>query len=142
MRMTALILASFLAAACARTSDAGSPREAANPDLAASMVVEVQSGTVELALHVTNHGREPVDFTFPSSQRYDFRITDAAGESVWQWSAARSFLQVVTEATLAPGETWTFRAEWSEPRPGRYVGTGWVTAQEWRLEQQSTFDVP
>jgi hypothetical protein len=112
-------------------------------DVAASVEVKVQPDAVRLLLHVTNVGDRPLEFTFPSSQRYDFVVETMAGERVWQWSSDMMFAQVISEASLEPGETWAFDATW-EPgdRTGVFRVIGEVTASERDVRQSTTFELP
>ncbi|MBT8250994.1 MAG: hypothetical protein KJN81_12090 [Acidimicrobiia bacterium] len=54
---------------------------------------------------MSNPGDEPVDIVFPSGQDADVLIRDAAGETLYAWSATFSFIQEVRTETLLPGET-------------------------------------
>ena len=42
---------------------------------------------------------------FPSSQEYDLRLRNAAGDVVWTWSATRLFAAMLHERTFSG--TWT-----------------------------------
>jgi hypothetical protein len=82
-------------------------------------------------------------FTFPTSQRYDFVVHTWEGERVWRWSEDMAFLQVVTFATLEPGETWAMEASWRPAgRSGRYIATGRLTSSDRPVEQRAAFDLP
>lgn len=111
--------------------------------LASSLEVGIGTGEVRLVLHVTNATSEAMDFTFPTSQRYDFVVDDGEGREVWRWSAGRAFLQVITESRLEPGETWTMEASWTTGQEsGTYVATGRLTAMDRPVEQQTDFELP
>lgn len=146
MRVFPALLATLLILAC------GAPREVPVAEvngasgiegLASSLEVEVRPGRVHLLLHVTNTGAEPVAFTFPTSQRYDFVVETGDGDRVWQWSSDMAFLQAISHQTLAPGETWDMDAEWDPgDRRGTYVARGWLTSSAARLGQQTPFELP
>lgn len=111
--------------------------------VATSLGVEVSPAGVELTLYVTNAGAAPVVFTFPSAQRYDFRVVAESGEEVWRWSDGMSFAQVLTTDTLAPSETWRLGAEWSPgDRAGRYTAVAGLMARDRSLEQRVGFELP
>ena len=143
MRVEAMLVAGLLVSACAGSpgdsGDAGVPMS----DVAASMEVKLQGDEVRFLLHVTNTGDRPLEFTFPSSQRFEFVVQDEDGDEVWRWSEGMAFLQAISHATLAPGETWNFDAAW-EPgnRTGRYQVVGKVTASGHDVQQTSGFELP
>ena len=112
--------------------------------LAGSLEVNVTDPGVRLTLHVTNTSSRPVEFTFPSSQRYDFVIRRAGdGEEVWRWSDGMMFTQAIAHATLAPGESWDMGAVWEAPgMTGAFTATGVLTAQDRRPEQTVQFRLP
>ena len=145
MRAVPMLLAVLAVAGCARAGGAreGDEQAVMGRDLAASLEVKVGGDAVRFALHVTNDGARPVQFTFPSSQRYDFVVESETGAEVWRWSAGRAFLQVVSSVALEPGETWDFEADWEAgERAGRYVAVGRVTSQGRSVEQRMMFDLP
>jgi hypothetical protein len=110
---------------------------------ATSLEVAIAPGEARLVLHVTNTSGGPLAFTFPTSQRYDFEVEDPGGARVWRWSDEFVFLQVITEATLEPGETWTMSATW-EPgdRAGPFVAVGRLVAMDRGVEERVTFELP
>jgi hypothetical protein len=112
-------------------------------DLATSLEVGVAQGEVRLALHVTNTGSTPREFTFPTSQRYEFEVEGPGGAPLWRWSADRSFAQVITEARLDPGETWSMEAVWkSGARSGNLVAIARLVAMDRPVEQRREFELP
>ncbi len=94
-------------------------------------------------LHVTNTGTRPMEFVFPTSQRFDFEVVTPDGEGVWRWSEGMAFLQVLSRATLQPAESWDMEAVW-EPgdRSGRFEAVGRLTARSHGLEQRAAFELP
>jgi hypothetical protein len=111
--------------------------------VASSLEVGIAASEVRFVLHVTNVTESPVDFTFPTSQRYDFMVDDGAGQEVWRWSADRAFTQVVTHARLEAGETWTMEAAWTtDQESGTYIATGRLTAMDRPVEQRAAFELP
>ena len=141
--MMVAALAAVFSVGCGASAGAGGEESAPVRDVAATIEVKIQEGSTLFHLHVTNTGEEPTEFTFPSSQRFDFQVRTMEGESVWTWSADKAFLQAISHATLAPGETWEFAAEWeSGNRTGRYQVVGMVTAEEHDVRQSAAFDLP
>lgn len=112
-------------------------------ELASTLEVGITREGVRLTFHTTNTAPEPMEFTFPTSQRYDFLVETADGEPVWQWSADRAFLQALSHETLEPGETWTVSEEW-EPgsASGPHVAVARLTAMDRPVERRAAFDLP
>ena len=86
---------------------------------------------VTLTLTVTNRSQAPVVLTFPTEQRFDVVVRDAAGRDVWRWATGRMFAQMIGRETLPPSGTlvYTARVE-TQLAPGAHTATGAVTAQE------------
>ena len=123
------------------TSDGGG--DALEPGLVHSLNVQVEPGVVRFALNVTNASAGPVVLEFPSTQRYDFSVESSGGETVWTWSADRSFAQMLGADTLAAGATVTYEAEWSTGRrPGSYVAVGRLTSTSQPVELRTEFEIP
>jgi hypothetical protein len=144
MRFVPLLLVA-LTAGCAGSGETPEPGDGTTvpDDLAASVEVKVAPSTVRLVLHVTNSGADPIEFTFPTSQRFDFEVLTVDGQRVWRWSDDMAFLQAISRATLAPGESWDMEGEWDPgAREGRYVARGRLTARGRELVQQTPFDLP
>ena len=121
----------------------GSREGSTEGPLAASLEVNVTDPGVRLTLHVTNTSSRPVEFTFPSSQRYDFVVRRADGEEVWRWSEGMMFTQAISQATLAPGESWDMEAVWeADDVTGELTATGMLTARDRRPEQTVQFQLP
>lgn len=69
---------------------------------------------------VTNPSNEQQTIIFSSSQRYDFNILNENGTTVYTFSEGKSFLDVMEEMTLDPGEEVTFELEIPDLDPGNY----------------------
>ena len=119
-------------------SGAGSP-----PELGSSMNVRVVEDTVVLEIHVTNTTASPIALEFTSTQRYDFEIATVDGESLWRWSADRSFAQVMEQETLAPGESRRYTATWvGAGYEGDFSATGWLVSSNYPVELRTGFQLP
>ncbi|HEX6588197.1 MAG TPA: BsuPI-related putative proteinase inhibitor [Longimicrobiales bacterium] len=111
-------------------------------DLAATMEVDVGDESTTLRLHVTNVSDHPVELEFTSGQRYDFAVTTEDGESVWTWSADKSFMQALGTETLAPGASLRFSEAWpSNGLRGRYIAVGRITSTNEPVQQSVIFDL-
>ena len=106
MRLPAIVLLGLTALAGCRPAAVAAPAPHApyRGPLASSLQVETLGDSIRLVLQVSNATDQAVTLTFPSGQSYDFQVRDGA-ETVWSWSADRSFIQAVRTETLAPGET-------------------------------------
>lgn len=97
---------------------------------------------VEVRLRAWNTSDAAVTLEFTSGQRYDFQVQDVTGATVWTWSADRSFIQVLGEETLAPGEelVWT-ETVGATLEPGDYTAVGMVTNRSGPLVDRASFTV-
>ena len=139
-----MVAVAVLAASCAPRPEPlmdagpGSP-----PELGSSLNVRVVEDTVVLEIHITNVAASPITLEFTSSQRYDFAVATTEGESVWRWSAARSFAQVLGSEELQPGESRRYRETWvGTGERGDYVATGWVVSTSYPVELRTAFQFP
>ena len=66
-----------------------------------------------MAITVTNGSKEPFQENLRTSQVYDFLVRKN-GKEIWRWSADKGFLQVITEFTLAVGQSRQYRETWSQ----------------------------
>ncbi|MDP3773058.1 MAG: BsuPI-related putative proteinase inhibitor [Gemmatimonadales bacterium] len=87
--------------------------------------------TVVATLVVTNRTAAPVLLRFSTTQRYDFAITDQAGNEVWRWGADMMFGQAIGEETIEPGGRLTYPQRFRAPAlagtyrlAGRFVAIG------------------
>ena len=117
------------------------------------MNVRVLEDSVLLEIHVTNVTSSPISLEFTSTQRYDFEIANADGESIWRWSAARSFGQALGEEALQPGDSRRYTATWDgngddistwdgSEREGDFIATGWVVSVNYPVELRTGFQLP
>lgn len=139
------LLAAALLAACTPPPPAGAPAASpdATPALVSSLSVQTSPDTVRLTLQVTNATEAPLTLSFPSGQTYDFAVL-RGGETLWTWSADRSFIQVLRDETLAAGETRTYTEHWL-PRAGtteELTARAWLTSTSHPLERTATFRIP
>lgn len=140
MKRRALVAAALALAAC---GGSGEPEDRVWSPIATTMEVQVTRDSVRLHYHVTNGGEEPVQFTFPTAQRYDLIVATAEGEEVWRWSEGRTFAQAVTEGRLEPGETWDMAGTWDHgSRSGVYRATGVLMSDERPVRETAEFEIP
>jgi hypothetical protein len=140
------VLAVVLAAACAPVpspAPAAPPRDAAAEALVTSLSVRAGGDSVRLTLQVTNATDAPLTLAFPSGQTYDFAVL-RGGETLWTWSADRSFLQALRSETLAAGETRTYTEAWPHGPAlrGELTARGWLTSSSHPAERTAAFRLP
>ena len=63
--------------------------------------------TVDVVMTLTNNTSQAIDYTFPSTQVFDIFIKDSFGNIISSWSRDRFFAQVITNLSIAPGESQT-----------------------------------
>ncbi|RYG68699.1 hypothetical protein EON80_11115 [bacterium] len=83
---------------------------------------------VKVDFTLTNNPSKATTYNFRSGQNYDVFVKNAAGESVWNWSANMRFIMISRPITLAAGEKRNFSVQWSgqalpdhEITPGKYT---------------------
>ena len=81
----------------------------------------------EFVYTVKNQTEKEVTLEFTSSQRYDYAVKNDKGETLYLYSSAAAFLQVLGTETMVQGEelSYTF-----EIPPGGYEGEG-STIEVW-----------
>lgn len=149
VRRTAVLAAALLAAACAPASapvsgGAPVPRDGeVGEALVSSLSVQTAGDSVRLTLQVTNATAAPLALAFSSGQTYDFAVA-RGGETLWQWSADKRWMQALRSETLAPGETRTYTEPWI-PGPaahGDLTARAWLTSSSHPVERAATFRLP
>ena len=72
--------------------------------------------TITVKYTITNLSDKPLVLTFPTTQQYDWTITDGEGNLVYRWSAGKAFGQMVTNLTIGVGASDGFESSWAIPR--------------------------
>ncbi len=145
MRLGTMLVALLFAGACAGSGERSEQGDEGmnGRHLSPTMEVKVAQESVRFVLHVTNSGTTPLTLEFSNSQRFDFIVETMEGEPVWRWSDDMAFMQALSQATLAPGESWTMDAVWEPDTPsGEYRAVGVLTAREYELRQETAFRLP
>lgn len=149
VRRIAVLAAALLAAACAPVPPppaGGAPvprQDAPAAALVSSLSVEAAGDTVRMTLQVTNATAGPLTLAFSSGQTYDFAVL-RGGETVWQWSADKRWMQALRDETLAAGETRTYTEPWvpGTAARGELTARGWLTSSSHPVERTATFRLP
>ncbi|WP_049925174.1 BsuPI-related putative proteinase inhibitor [Halopiger goleimassiliensis] len=98
------------------------------------------STTVEFAFTVTNDGSDTVDLQFSDAAKAEFVVQDE-GREIWRYTDGRMFAQMLSTDRLEPGESTTYDAEWTDPRPGRYTAVAELRAQEATCEARTDLTI-
>ena len=72
--------------------------------------------TITVKYTITNLTNKPLVLTFLTTQQYDWTITDAKGNLVYQWMANKKFAAGVTHLTIPVGASDGFESLWGIPR--------------------------
>jgi hypothetical protein len=84
-----------------------------------------QGETVDITLILANCGDNDAVLHYPTSQRYNFHVTDSNGVEVWTSSDGKSFDQVAATESLHPNDRETFTDHWDQKdRSGQQVPGG------------------
>jgi hypothetical protein len=97
---------------------------------------------IVVTLTVHNRTANRVVCEFASSQRYDVLLLDAAGDTVWQWSADQAFLQVLGEEAIEPNGSLVYEVRYDgRLPPGRYTVVGRFVTLPTPLEARAALAV-
>lgn len=111
------------------------PAEQVGADSVTAYVVLKEMGyavlePIPMKLVVRNETGRTLRLTFPTAQRFDFRIRKYR-EPIWSWSDGRMFAQAGERLAIEPGDSVTYEYTWdgkladgSLPRLGRYWARG------------------
>lgn len=108
------------------------------PEASFAVTASQAAGNLTARLTLRNSSAEPLVLDFNSGQRFNIVIRDSAGVEVYNWAAARTFIQLVGREEIASGER-----NWAETIPlafpaGRYTMEAWLTTAGARREFAST----
>src|SRR5690606_38555768 len=107
--LTALLVLAMalILAACGSTNsaepDKGSGSSAEEPEIEVTAMLElVENGLYRYT--VDNQTDEVLTFEFTSGQRYDYTISNDAGEELYRMSSVSMFMQALGEESVQPGD--------------------------------------
>jgi hypothetical protein len=91
------------------------------------------SKTLTFELAVKNTSEAAATLSLPSAKTHDFIVLSSEGIELWRASKGRFYGQMLTEITIAPGETRRFTSSWnqvcsdgSEAPTGEYRAMGFL----------------
>jgi hypothetical protein len=71
------------------------------------------TGGLTFRIGIKNDRLRGETLLFSCSQMFDIEVTDRSGKLVWRWSNDKSFLQVLWQLELSPGEAYAQEANWN-----------------------------
>jgi len=77
------------------------------------------SGPVSATLRLQVNSPTPLTLSFTSGQEYDLALNDNAGNTIWIWSASRTFLQALHQRTVTDEWSETVEIPWPAAPRGR-----------------------
>lgn len=80
---------------------------------------------VDITFRKRNLTNEPIILRYPSSQLFDFYISDTSGIELWRWSRDQNFGSIGREIILAPDAAETIQIVWNQKTNNGY----WIPAQ-------------
>lgn len=124
-----LILAIILAACGAGKTSGNSSGDEAIDEMTAQ-VEQLENGTYRYIVLNKTEAAETFDFT--SGQRFDFSLSNEAGEEVFLLSSVSAYIQTLGTETVETGQelSYDFEVPPLELEPGTYTLEAWLTPEE------------
>ena len=122
-------------------------------DVLASLIPDVTAeysgGMLSTHFEVDNISENAISVTFPSGQRYDYQILDGSGEILYTWSMDKSFIEMLMDETIEPGQSWLYDEQLSlsdlEFKAGEYsvvyTMSFYVNGEMYALSETALFTV-
>lgn len=103
----------------------------------------VASQPLKLELRLENKSKEMKVFSFLTSQKYDFYITDSSGGEIWRWSSDKAFLQVLEDFQIPPGARIAFieKFDVTGVKPGKYTAYGILLTTPTNISFSDEFEI-
>ncbi|SHF76283.1 BsuPI-related putative proteinase inhibitor [Ornithinibacillus halophilus] len=85
--------------------------------------LESKSSPTAYEYTIQNVSDKPQTLEFTTSQRYEAIINDEKGKEVYRYSDGKSFMQVLKDVTINPGDELTYEFKLPELEAGKYTLT-------------------
>ncbi len=99
-----------------------------------TILEKVEGTAYKYTFTIHNDKAEDQTLVFPSSQEYDYSIKNEKGEVLYTFGMDKSFMTVITEKVLKPGESLQFEVDLAEGleklESGKYTVEIWATLQD------------
>jgi hypothetical protein len=103
---------------------------------------------IKMSIKFTNTSSEVMSSYYPSSQKFDFIVTDINSREVWRWSRGKMFLMEVIPFRLKAGETLKYDWVWDQKDSagkqvpfGSYRITGMINISPAVISQTKNVDI-
>lgn len=99
-----------------------------------------EEGSLRYTYKIENQLEKEIKLEFTSSQRYDYAVKTKEGEQVYLYSSVASFLAVMGEEKIKPGELLEYNINLNNINlaAGEYVLTVWMTPKEGKKYEVNT----
>ena len=142
-RLAAVMLVVVACAACSTASGVSGERRNVGSVTMTFTVVPSNAKpgqSVRLTIRLVNNGGTPAALAFPTSQKYDFWISDG-GREVWRWSAGKVFTQDVTRQEIGAQTGAAFSESWTSGGTGKLVAHAELTEPAYKGEMKGALVV-
>ena len=85
------------------------------------------AGTAPVTFRLRVNSSTPLTLSFPSGQEYDLALNDSTGNTLWRWSASRTFIESLHQRTVTGEWSDTVEIPWPAT-PGDYTLQVTITA--------------
>jgi hypothetical protein len=85
---------------------------------------------ISLTYQLKNQTERVKEFTFLTSQKYEYELKTKDGNVIKRYSEDKDFLQVITKMTLKQGETFELPIKVKDLKPGEYQIMIWLTSED------------
>ncbi len=107
------------------------------------VTAERGSNQIAARLVLNNRTDQKLELQFASSQTYDFAIRNDKGETVYQWSADKLFLQAQRQLLIRGEEVWQESLQATNLKPGLYSVEGFLVNSDGRkFSATATLNLP
>lgn len=125
-----ILILAILLAACGTGETSGNTSGDEAIDEMTAQVEQLENGTYRYI--VLNKTESAETFNFTSGQRFDFSLSNEAGEEVFLLSSVSAYIQALGTETVEPGQelSYDFEVPPLELEPGTYTLEAWLTPEE------------
>jgi hypothetical protein len=96
--------------------------------------------SVRLTIRLVNNAGTSTELAFPTSQKYDFWVTEGRTE-LWRWSAGRMFTQEVNRQEIGGQTGAVFAESWPASKTGKLTAHAELKARTYGGEMKGTLVV-
>ncbi|OZM57197.1 hypothetical protein CIB95_06950 [Lottiidibacillus patelloidae] len=106
-------------------------------------ITEVKNDDVTIVYSLKNQTEKVKQFTFRTSQKFDYDLYSKDGKLIKRYSEDKDFLQAITYLTLKQGESYDIPIHVKNLKAGHYKLIIWLTAEsEEDYKVHVPFEIP